>query len=87
MKILKGLLQVNPYFRTSAKTLVENPIFDQVRVSLSEKIYPEKKVRLSFDNINCFDYELERDDHFKSARDIRKAILKEVYKIKRLLDE
>ena len=42
------MLEINPYFRPSAKQLLKNPIFDQVRVSENEAI-AQYKIKMKFD--------------------------------------
>lgn len=38
---------------------------------------------LAYDRLNVYDYEANKDLHFESIEDIRKAILKEVKKVKK----
>lgn len=46
--ILRQLIQVNPYFRSTAKDIVQNPYFDDIRVPDVEVAAPYK-IRLPFD--------------------------------------
>lgn len=46
--ILKQMLEFNPYFRPSAKQLLQNPIFDDLRQKNNENAAPFK-IKLFFD--------------------------------------
>ena len=41
-KLVKGLLEFNPYFRLSAEEALKSPVFDKIRVPKYEKPSPIK---------------------------------------------
>ena len=82
-QVLKGLFEINPYFRLSAEDLVANPIFDNSRVPFAEKIKPKRRVKLAFDGPECYNYGMDKDLYFKQRKDIRQAILMESRKVKK----
>jgi len=43
------MLEINPLFRPTASQLLENKIFDGVRVTENEKIEPMAKIKISID--------------------------------------
>ena len=58
------MLEINPLFRPTASQLLENKIFDGVRVTENEKIEPMGKIKISIDtNLFKFDYENEKLAH------------------------
>ena len=70
------MLELNPYFRPSARQLIKNPIFDSIRVTQNEKTSPHT-VKLSVDSKSQgIDY--EKCD-FKPDLNLKlvKAIIKE----------
>lgn len=74
------MLELNPYFRPSAKQLLKNPIFDSLRVSSNEKTSPYT-VKLSVDSKEqMIDYE---KCNFKAELNskLMKAIIKETMKL------
>lgn len=40
--LLKGMLQFNPYMRLSAKEVLANPYFDDIRIPMNEESAPHK---------------------------------------------
>ena len=46
--VMSQMLELNPYFRPTAKQLLRNPIFDPVRVSENELI-AQYKIRIKID--------------------------------------
>ena len=87
IKAIKGLLEVNPFFRSSATDLIQSSIFDEVRVNDTEKMTADKKIYLKFDQVDSYNYDDNEDLHFKSVDQIRKAIVKEVVSFKQQLEE
>ena len=53
------MLEFNPYFRPTAKELLKNPIFDEIRIEENETISPHKIV-LGFDRGTR--YQIDEDD-------------------------
>ena len=43
------MLQINPYFRPSAYELLQNPLFDEIRISKNEFKSNECPINISFD--------------------------------------
>lgn len=50
------MLEINPYFRFSARELLKNPFFDDIRIVDNERQAPEK-IKLPIDQDESFDYE------------------------------
>jgi hypothetical protein len=50
------LLVLNPYFRSSAREVIKNKIFDDIRIPFNEK-QSEVKLKLSVDQDEAFDYD------------------------------
>lgn len=77
------MLQYNPYFRPTAKQLLQNKIFDSIRVPANEKKGPHKFV-LNFD-ANEYKYDYVNDKlHIKESEVIssfKELILDEVCKL------
>ena len=59
MDILSQMLQINPVYRTTAKDLLKNKIFDKIR---NTKLEVGTKVRV----------EIEEDDDYEVADDLDK---------------
>ena len=49
------MLEINPYFRKSAKELIKFPIFDQIRRPKLEENAPQK-LKLLVDSEDAYDY-------------------------------
>ena len=54
--MLKSLIQINPFFRPTAKECLKNPIFNTVRNSTLEKTSVNQKIKLEIDHDDAFDY-------------------------------
>lgn len=54
--LLEKMLNFNPYFRPSAKELLDHPFFDEVRCPDYEAHTP-KRIQLEFDKDKHFDHE------------------------------
>ena len=66
--LLRGMLEVNPYFRWSPSECLRSPYFDDIRVLSLEKLSSEK-LKLDVDQNGAFDYEdtlrakLSKEEH------------------------
>ena len=59
---MESLLEYNPYFRPSAKEVLKNKIFDEVRIKENEKDTSGKAINIAIDKAGSewvFDYEAE----------------------------
>jgi serine/threonine protein kinase len=63
LDLLQQILVFNPMERLTAKQILENPIFDCIRVSQNEQDAPYK-VKFELDNEGVFDYENLRCSQF-----------------------
>ena len=54
--MLRGMLEINPYYRWSVQECLKSPLFDDIRVPKLESIAP-KKISLMVDSEDAFDYE------------------------------
>ena len=79
--VLANLLEINPYYRKPVSELIKSPIFDKIRVPSLEKP-AEGVINLEVDKMNAFDYDNHHDFVMADIHGYRKAILKEVKKIK-----
>ena len=80
LELLKSLIQVNPFFRPTAKECLKNPIFDQVREAVKEKTQISSKIKLDIDHDNAFDYATGVSTLFKQE-DYLNIVLKEVSEV------
>jgi serine/threonine protein kinase len=61
VKLLSQMLEFNPYFRPSAKQLLKNKIFDEIR-NLDNEKRADFKIKISADkNVLASDYENDED--------------------------
>ena len=81
LRILANLLEINPYYRKPVSELIKSPIFDKIRVPSLEKP-AEGIINLDIDRMNAFDYDNHHDFVMADINAYRKAILKEIKKIK-----
>jgi serine/threonine protein kinase len=56
VEILHSLIQINPFFRPTAKECLKNPIFDHIRNPKLEKTSVTNKIKLDIDQDDAFDY-------------------------------
>jgi serine/threonine protein kinase len=56
VELLKSLVQVNPFFRPTAKECLKNPVFDTIREQVKEKTQITSKIKLEIDHDKAFDY-------------------------------
>ena len=82
-RVLQAMLELNPYFRASAAEILKSPIFDEIRVPELEEPAPFK-IDVAVDRMGAYDYENNEDLICKSKDDYRKAICKEIKKLKRM---
>ena len=80
--ILKSLLELNPYLRTTANELLKNSLFDMIRVPEIE-IAAESKVDQPWDQSNTYSYSQDKDLYFKDMGKIKSTIFKEIKKLKK----
>ena len=57
------MLEINPYFRKSARELIKNPYFDEIRVKDNEEHAPVK-IKLDIDADGSFNYEEGKSTNF-----------------------
>ena len=81
LKLLKGLLEFNPYFRVSAKEALKSKIFDRIRVPFFEQPCPVK-VDLKVNQPHMFDYETAEGS--LSIGEYKKILEKEIKKIRKI---
>ena len=81
VRILKSLLELNPYLRTTAANLMTSASFDSIRVPDVE-LTLDKPIKLPCDEMNAYDYSQEKDMYFPNMASLRKAIIKEIKKVK-----
>ena len=65
------MFEFNPHYRLSCKELIQNQIFDSVRVKKIEKGAPYK-IYLDMDKIDSFDYEKQIDKVNHNINDLRR---------------
>ena len=63
------MLELNPYFRPSAKQLIANPLFDSVRVLDNEHV-AKCRVKMKFDQ----EFAMENTDSDKEQKDVMSFI-------------
>jgi hypothetical protein len=78
---LVNLLQINPYYRKPVSELIKSPIFESIRVPELEKP-ADGRIMFEIDCMNAFDYDNGTDRAMSGIDAYRKAILKEIRKIK-----
>ena len=81
LKILRNLLELNPYYRKSVSELLKSPLFDKIRVPSLEQP-AEGIINLKVDQMDAYDYNKRTDNVMTDHAAYRKAIIKEVKKIK-----
>jgi hypothetical protein len=75
--MLKSLVQINPFFRPTAKEVLKSTIFDHIRNPKLEKTSVSYKIKLDIDHDDAFDYatgvstKYQKDDYLN-------IILKEI---------
>ena len=69
------MLQFNPYFRPSAKELLQHSYFDDIRTPQFEQYQPHRQ-QFEFDTDACFD--LEANDFRTSLTALRKSLYEKV---------
>ena len=79
--VLKSLIELNPYLRSSASELLANPVFDSIRVPQVE-ITASQPISLKCDQTDAFNYKKGKDMMFKDMEDIRETIISEIKKVK-----
>ena len=57
------MLEINPFFRKSARELIKNPYFDEIRMKDNEDYAPEK-IKLDIDADGSFNYEENKSTKF-----------------------
>ena len=72
---------MNPYYRKPVSELIKSPIFESIRVPALEKP-ADGRIMLEIDRINAYDYDNGTDRAMTEIDSYRKAILKEIRKIK-----
>ena len=77
--MLSGTTEFNPYFRFSARELIKNKYFEDIRITKIEKP-SSSKVMLEVDQDECFDYEEGKSLKF-NRQDYMRMILEEVNKV------
>ena len=77
--MLLSLLEFNPYFRSSAREVLKNAIFDDIRITENERQAPQK-LKLIVDQDDAFDYELGKTTKF-TKEDYNKMIFQEVLQV------
>lgn len=65
IKILEGMLEYNPFFRSTASELLTNKFFDDIRIPGLEKA-SKTKIKLNFDDAQIYDYELNKWSYSKT---------------------
>lgn len=81
IKLLKGMLEFNPYFRLTAKQALRNKIFDKIREPHFEKPSPVK-IKQDIHNPDFFRYSSEIEPSNEVSIHVYKSILKaEIRKI------
>ena len=64
--ILKSMLEFNPYFRASAKEVLQNKYFDDIRIPMNEGNAPYK-LKFEIDADNAFDYDSGKSYKYSAA--------------------
>jgi len=54
--LLCKMLEMNPYFRSSAREVLKSSLFDDIRIHANERQAPNK-LKLAVDQDDAFDYE------------------------------
>ena len=89
LKLVLDMLEYNPFFRPSAKECLQNPIFDEIRVTMLERDAQEEIVT-EVDEMLPIDYDTGRVRGLeKSPETTRQVIeyfkieiLKEIYELR-----
>jgi len=63
--MLKSMLEFNPYFRISARTCLEDSMFNDIRKESLEVGAPFK-INLKCDKLNSYDYDNNVDNQYKT---------------------
>ena len=81
LTILKGLLEINPHFRMSAKEALQSPLFDKIRQSHFERPCPIR-INQKIHAEGAYDYTNFETVAF-SINDYKKMLLTEQRKIRK----
>jgi len=73
LKIIQNTFEFNPFFRKSAATLLQSPIFDDIRSREQEARAPWK-IKVATDESNAFDYESLRAAEWSSITFVRQEL-------------
>mgnify|MGYP000105742680 FL=1 len=60
------MLEFNPFFRSSAREILKDTIFDDIRIHDNERQAPTK-LKLAVDNDDAFDYEQGKATKYSKA--------------------
>ena len=80
VELLKSLIQVNPFFRPTAKECLKCPVFDQIREAMKEKTQISSKIKLDIDHDDAFDYATGASAKYQKD-DYLNIVLKEVQEV------
>ena len=80
LRILSTMLSFNPYFRPTAKDLLKNKIFDNIRIPSIEEPCPHKIV-VNIDRTSPHDDDLTKEEAKESIKEIKLKVVKEFIKL------
>ena len=80
-KILKGMLEFNPYFRLTVDQALESAVFDKIREPHFEQPCPVRIKHKIFED-GAFDYE-RGESAVYSIKDYKKMLVKELKKLRK----
>lgn len=80
VEMLQAMLEFNHQFRLSAKELLKNKMFDDIRVERLERGAPYQ-IHLLCDGMDAFDYSTDKDHFCESIQDYTQLIKSEMQQI------
>ena len=82
-ELVRDMLEYNPFFRPSAKECLQNPIFDEIRVTLLERDATEQIVT-EVDEILPIDYDTGRIKGLVKSPEVTAQVI-QYFKLQRCL--
>ena len=82
LEILEEMLQFNPDFRSNARHLINNKVFDSIRQPEQEEDAPYQ-IQLEIDGADSFDYDIQASTKYELA-DYKKMLIEEISIIKNM---
>lgn len=77
MKLVLQMLEINPYYRPTAQQLLENKVFDSIRMPMIECIETKYKYKVIVDS-NQYKYDYENDCYPEGEAKTMETILRSI---------